>query len=153
MPLDFSVVSRGMNTLAALFKPEERARLLREAQNALRSADAEKVRANLDERKERYPWLVAQPIEHGSLGETFLIPPLPDGGYSVAASDGSNIPPDRHSPAQYCILNTSKVTLTYGESPFAALDAITEMLYGDEKLYVEGLPLQGDSVLHRETAR
>lgn len=142
MPLDFSVVSREMNALAAQFRPEERVRLLREAQRALRTADAEKVRVNLDERKERYPWLVANPVN--SLREAFPVRQRPAGGYSVAASDGSNIPPDRHSPVQYCILNTSKVVLQYGAQPSAALDSATEMLYGDEKLYVEGVPLQDE---------
>jgi hypothetical protein len=142
MPLDFSVVSREMDALAAQFKPEERARLLREAQNLLRNADADKVRENVVERKKRYPWLVANPVH--SLRDTFAVSALPAGGYSVAASDGSNIPPDRHSPVQYCILNVSKVVLTYGEKPAASLEAATEMLYGDEKLYVKGVPLQGE---------
>lgn len=142
MPLNFSVVGREMDALVALFRPQERARLLREAQKALRDADAEKVRVNLAERQERYPWLVANPLN--SLDEMFSVPAPPADGYSVAASDGSNIPPDRHSPIQYCILNTSKVLLTYGERPSATLDSATEMLYGDETLYVEGLPLQGE---------
>jgi hypothetical protein len=142
MPLDFSVVSREVNALAALYRPEERVRLLREAQNLLRRADPDKVRDRLSERKERYPWLVANPVR--SLAETFPVPALPPGGYSVVASDGSNIPPDRHSPVQYCILSISKVVLTYGERPAASLQAETEMLYGDENLYVDGVPLQGE---------
>jgi hypothetical protein len=147
MPLDFSVVSREMNALAALFKPEERARLLREAQNLLWRAEPDKVLHELKLREQggkRYPWLVARPMRDGSLGKTFAVPPLPACGYSVAASDGSNIPPDRHSPVQYCILNVSKVVLTYGEHPKASLEAATEMLYGDEHLYVKGVPLQGE---------
>ena len=142
MPLDFSVVSREMNALTALFKPEERARLLREAQNLLRGADPGKVRENVVERQKRYPWLVANPIH--SLRDTFALPPLPAGGYSVAASDGSNIPPDRHSPVQYCILNVSKVVLTYGGNPSASLESKTEMLHGDDELVVRGVPLRGE---------
>ncbi|MGB9592554.1 MAG: DNA double-strand break repair nuclease NurA, partial [Anaerolineae bacterium] len=100
------------------------------------------VRDNLEVRKKRYPWLVANPLN--SLRDTFAVPPLPVGGYSVAASDGSNIPPDRHSPAQYCVLNVSQVVLTYGENPSASLGAVSEMLYGDENLYLDGEPLKGE---------
>lgn len=142
MPLDFSVISREMDALAAQFKPEERARLLREAQNLLRNADADKVRENVVERKKRYPWLVANPVH--SLRDTFAVSALPAGCYSVAASDGSNIPPDRHSPVQYCILNVSKVVLTYGDSPSASLQSETAMLYKKEDLKVGDVPLGGE---------
>lgn len=142
MPLDFSVVSREMTALTALFKPEEQARLLREAQSLLRRADPDKVRENLVERKKRYPWLVANPIH--SLCDTFAVPSLPADDHSVAASDGSNIPPDRHSPVQYCILNVSKVVLTYGGNPSASLESATEMLYKDEELKVGDVPLRGE---------
>lgn len=142
MPLDLSAIHPHIQALVDLQRPERRQRLLREARNLLRRADADKVSDKLDKRQERYPWLVANPLK--SLGDTFPVPPLPRGGYSVAASDGSNIPPDRHSPVQYCVLNMSKVVLAYGENPAASLGAVSEMLYSDEDLYVDGEPLKGE---------
>ncbi len=142
MPLDLSAIHPHIRALVDLQRPEERMRLLREAQSLLRRADPDKVRENLEVRKERYPWLVADPLY--SLRDTFAVPPLPSGGYHVAAGDGSNIPPDRHSPVQYCILNVSKVVLAYGNAPAASLTSATEMLYKEEDLSVEGEPLKGE---------
>ncbi len=142
MPLDLSAIHPHIQALVSLQDPEKRMRLLREARNLLRRADPDKVRRNLAIREQRYPWLVANPLS--SLGDTFPIPALDVDGYSVAASDGSNIPPDRHSPVRYCVLNIGKVALTYGERPSAALDAVTEMLYTKEQLEVEEQPLRGD---------
>lgn len=142
MPLDLSAIHPHIRALVDLQSPEKRMRLLREARNLLQRADPDKVRENLDVRKKRYPWLVANPLD--SLGDTFAVPPLPSGGYQVAASDGSNIPPDRHSPVRYCILNISKVVLAYGQNPMAALTSAAEMLYKEEDLSVDGKPLRGE---------
>lgn len=145
MPLDLSAIHPHIQGMVDLQRPETRMRLLREARNLLRRADAEKVTAELERRErggKRYPWLVARPLN--SLGDTFSVPDLATDGYSVAASDGSNIPPDRHSPVQYCVLNISKVVLAYGERPAASVQAVSEMLYTKEQLEVENVPLRGD---------
>lgn len=146
MPLDLSAIYLHIQGMVDLQHPETWMRRLREAQNLLRQADAEKVTAELERRDrggKRYPWLVPKPLN--SLGDTFSVPHLATDGYSVAASDGSNIPPDRHSPVQYCVLNISKVVLAYGERPAASLQATSEMLYTQEQLeVVENVPLRGD---------
>lgn len=151
MPLDLSAIHPHIRALADLQRPEERMRLLREARSLLRRADPDKVRGNLEVRKEPYPWLVANPMN--SLSDTFAVPPLPSDGYHVAASDGSNIPPDRHSPVRYCILNVSKVVLAYGENPMASLTSVAEMLYKEEDLTVDGKPLKGELLGARMAVR
>ncbi len=140
MPLDLSAIQTHIREMVDHRDTGARMRLLREAQDLLRRTDPDEGRANLKERREPYPWLVANPLN--SLCDTFAVPPLPPGGYHVAASDGSNIPPDRHSPVRYCVLNISKVVLVYGEEPRASLTSVAEMLYKEEDLSVDGEPLR-----------
>jgi hypothetical protein len=142
MPLDLSAIHPHIRALVDLQSPEKRMRLLREARSVLQRADPDKVRDSLEVRKKRYPWLVDNPLN--SLRDTFAVPPLPSGGYQVAASDGSNIPPDRHSPVRYCVLNISKVVLAYGANPMASLTSVTEMLYKEEDLSLDGAPLRAE---------
>lgn len=56
--------------------------------------------------------------------------------YAVLAADGSFILPDRHSPARFYVLNTSRIAFGYGTEPFASIDATPAMYYRPEDLIV-----------------
>jgi hypothetical protein len=62
-------------------------------------------------------------------------PPIPD-DYTVVATDGSMVVPNRHSPARFYLLNIGKVRLQYGGSPRAHLTAEPELRYEEADLYV-----------------
>jgi len=130
--------------MIASFVAEERRDLLRQAREFLRTVDAEELRAKVRDRRERFPWLVAIPIQ--SLSQTFA-PPVPPADFSIIASDGSSIPPDRHSSLRYYVINTGHAVLTYGSHPNADLDSEGQLYFEDGDLYVspgrKNIPIEG----------
>jgi hypothetical protein len=66
---------------------------------------------------------------------------------SVVASDGSSIPPDRHSPVRYYVVNVGHAALTYGTAPNAVLDAHERLCFEEDELYFDPLgkriPIEG----------
>jgi len=130
--------------MAASFVAKERRHLLTEARELLRTVDAEELKAKVRERRERFPWLVAIPVR--TLSQTFS-PPLPPADFSVVASDGSSIPPDRHSSLRYYVINTGCAVLTYGSRPNADLDSDGQLYFEDGDLYIspdrKRIPIEG----------
>jgi len=130
--------------MIASFMAEERRDLLRQARELLRAVDAKELRAKVRDRSERFPWLVAIPVH--TLSQPFS-PPLPPADFSVIASDGSSIPPDRHSPLRYYVINTGHAVLTYGSYPNADLDSEGQLCFEDGDLYVspgqKNIPIEG----------
>jgi hypothetical protein len=130
--------------MAASFVTEERGNLLEEARGLLCAVDAEELRAKVRARHERFPWLVAIPVH--TLSQAFS-PPVPPTDFSVVASDGSSIPPDRHSPLRYYVINTSHAVLTYGSHPDADLVSEGQLCFEDDDLYVsperKRIPVEG----------
>jgi hypothetical protein len=130
--------------MIASFMAEERRDLLAEARELLCTVDAEELRAKVRERRERFPWLVAIPVH--TLGRTFS-PPMPPTDFSVIASDGSSIPPDRHSPLHYYVINTGRAVLTYGSHPNADLGSEGRLYFEDNDLYIspnrKRIPIEG----------
>jgi hypothetical protein len=120
---------------------------LAEAQAFMRRADPDVLRQKLRQRKgkrARIPWLVADPVN--TLAQTFPVP-TPPSNLSVVAADGSTIPPDRHSPVQYYVLNVGYAVLKYGEVPDAILDAQGQFCFDEEDLYFDPqgkrIPIEG----------
>jgi len=111
-----------------------------------RQADPDRLRRKLAQRSgsARIPWLVATPL--ATLATRFPLPPLPD-DFSIVATDGSSIPPDRHSPLRYFVLNTGYAALTYGSHPAAELDAESHFCFADAELYFDPqgkrIPIEG----------
>jgi hypothetical protein len=130
--------------MIASFVAEERRDLLRQARELLRSVDAKELRAKVRARRERFPWLVAIPVH--TLSQTFS-PPVPPADFSVIASDGSSIPPDRHSSLRYYVINTGHAVLTYGSHPNADLDSEGQLYFEDADLYIspdgKRIPIEG----------
>jgi len=114
------------------------------ARRRLRSADVDQLRAKLDQhfrRQPRFPWLVAKPLDAGpglyeqGLAVTTSAPPVPR-DFCVAGTDGSSIPPDRHSPVRYYVVNVGYALITYGSESSAVLDSRSQLCFEDRDLYV-----------------
>ncbi|MBC8263019.1 MAG: DNA double-strand break repair nuclease NurA [Anaerolineales bacterium] len=144
MPLELGPISQQVDRMAASFVADEHRDLLRQARELLRAVDAKELRAKVRDRREKYPWLVAIPVH--TLSDTFA-PPLPPADFSVIASDGSSIPPDRHSPLRYYVINTGHAVLTYGRHPNADLDSEGRLYFEDDDLYLspgqKNIPIEG----------
>ena len=144
MPLELGHISQQVDRMAASFVADERRDLLRQARKLLRDVDAKELRAKVNARHGKYPWLVAIPVH--TLAQTFS-PPLPPTDFSVIASDGSSIPPDRHSSLRYYVINTGHAVLTYGRHPNADLDSEGRLYFEDDDLYLspgqKNIPIEG----------
>jgi len=130
--------------MASSFVAEEHGNLLEKARELLVTVDAEELRAKVSARRGKFPWLVAIPVH--TLAQTFS-PSLPPTDFSVVASDGSSIPPDRHSPLRYHVINTGRAVLTYGSQPNAHLDSEGQLYFEDGDLYIspdrKRIPIEG----------
>jgi hypothetical protein len=62
--------------------------------------------------------------------------PPPPTDFSVLATDGSFMLPDRHSPARFYLINVGRVHLHYGATPGADLSSRAELRYREEELKV-----------------
>ncbi len=144
MPLELGPISQQVDRMAASFVADKHRDLLRQARELLRSVDAEELRAKVRDRHGKYPWLVAIPVH--TLSQTFS-PPLPPADFSVVASDGSSIPPDRHSSLRYYVINTGHAVLTYGRHPNADLASEGRLYFEDDDLYLspgqKNIPIEG----------
>jgi hypothetical protein len=145
LPLELGPISQQVDRMAASFVAEEHGALLREARELLLTVDAKELRAKVRARHEKYPWLVAIPVH--TLSQTFS-PPVPPYDFSVIASDGSSIPPDRHSSLRYYVINTGHAVLTYGSHPNADLDSGGQLYFENDDLYVspgqKNIPIEGE---------
>ncbi|MEA3345840.1 MAG: DNA double-strand break repair nuclease NurA [Chloroflexota bacterium] len=145
MPLQLEVLSHGMERLAAQASDVARQQLLEEARERLGQIDGDALRARLRTRDPRFPWLTAVPT-NDTLGAAYSVP-LPSPPFSVVATDGSNIPPDRHSPVRFYVLNIGRATLVYGAPSDARLESTTYLACEEEELYLnpgeENIPIEG----------
>lgn len=142
MPLKLGPIAAQVQQMTLEATLPQRHELLAEARKRLRAENPAALREYLQERakvsERRIPWLAALPTEtiQGSLADSFPTAPTPS-SYSVAAADGSAIPPDRHSPLQYYVVNTGHAVLTYGSYPDAVLDSTGQLYFQDEDLYID----------------
>ncbi len=116
------------------------------ARAILRDLDGAALRAKIDQVKERVPWLVARPADEPP-GATYPAPEAPR-DYTVVATDGSHIAPDRHSPVQYLVLNVGRVRICYGTHPRADMDSQGRFYFREEDLHIEAggqqYPIEGN---------
>ena len=69
--------------------------------------------------------------------------------HRVVATDGSQIEPDRHGPAEYFLINIGQVVLRYGVAPAAMLASEPRLAYETKDLFVMAgdgrrrVPIQG----------
>lgn len=138
MPLKLGPIAAQVRRMTATVTPPEQDDLLAQAQQLLCEVDPAALRERLEKRakasKRRVPWLAALPTS--TMAGTRPAPPAP-ANFSIAAADGSAIPPDRHSPLRYYVINNGYVVLTYGAHPDAVLDSTGCLYFEDEDLYIE----------------
>jgi hypothetical protein len=144
LPLKLGPINKQVEDMARSVTAEERREQLDEARKLLRAADAEELKAKIHNRRNPFPWLVAVPT--GTLSGAFPSPAPPD-DFSVVAADGSLIPPDRHSPVRFYVINTGHAVLTYGRNPDANLDSEGRLYFEEKDLYIspgrKNIPVEG----------
>jgi hypothetical protein len=132
MPLDLTHISRQIEQMSQAAAGDEYLGHLELARELLRSVEPEKIRAKYRERHRsnvKMPWPEAY-VPY-TLAQTFPAP-LPPRNFAVAAADGSDIPPDRHSPAHFSVINTGSVFLQYGEAPYAEMATHAQLLFAED---------------------
>ncbi len=136
MPLNSDQLVRQLYELARHVEQADRRRWLDEARALLHLVRRERVLEKLRvQQAQRVPWLTAEPL--GELGERHPAPP-PPAAVTVAAADGSAMPPDRHSPVRFYVLNTGWVRLRYGDAPSFDYGVTTDVRYRYGDLYFGG---------------
>ncbi|MFN2130198.1 MAG: DNA double-strand break repair nuclease NurA [Anaerolineae bacterium] len=147
MPLDIDALYRQAQDMVRDLPEAGENPQLAEAQRYLCRADPQLLRQKLLARERataKIPWLVAAPVDtHAGV---YPAPPLFD-SYTVVAADGSPIPPDRHSPVRYFVVNFGHVELTYGARPHAEIASELRLSYTEEDLYFDPqdkrIPIEG----------
>jgi hypothetical protein len=144
LPLKLGPINKQVEDMARSVTAKERHEQLDKARRLLRAADAGKLKAKIRNRRNPFPWLVAVPT--GTLSDVFPSPASP-GDFSVVAADGSSIPPDRHSPVRFYVINTGHAVLTYGRHPDAHLDSEGRLYFEEKDLYIspgrKNIPVEG----------
>ena len=123
---DIHKMSRSMGT-------SDRRDWLQEARRLLRTHDRQQLVQKLEPYWEP-PYTILTPEPLGDLDERIPAPKIPY-NYTVVAADGSNISPDNDNLARFYLLNIGLVTLCYGSSPKADIDAQAELKYEFDDLY------------------
>ena len=83
--------------------------------------------------RDRLIFSAATPVEPLDTRIDISSPPL---GYSVFATDGSQMSPSHHEIAYCYLINVGRVMLHYGQSLLPLLDSLPEVFYKPEDLYV-----------------
>jgi len=149
LPLELGLISERLEEMARALRGMkgqeiERARLL------LGETNPDKLRAKIEEAKTS--WLLAWPENTLSGAYPAPEPPL---NFSVAATDGSYIRPDRHIPVRFVVVNIGSALFTYGDAPMARLDSKSHFYFHEEELRIphpfKDLYLEGEFLGARRT--
>mgnify|MGYP005845279561 CR=1 FL=1 len=135
MSLDLGAVGRQIAHLGEVLvdRREGEEDRLRRALSLLDSAaDVDLLAAKIA--RSRTAWRPALPVEPLTIRCRPVDPPTE---FSVLASDGSTIEPDRHGSALCYLINIGLVALHYGARPQAALYSVPSLGFRDEDLYVQ----------------
>jgi hypothetical protein len=131
MTLDLTKIASALDDLADETKNRSSANSMIELADAYAAVDSRELIGRLQTAKTS--WLLARPA---SSFQATIPSPAPASDYTVVASDGSFILPDRHSPARFYVINIGKVVLRYGSEPSAEIEAEPKMYFREEELYV-----------------
>ncbi len=77
------------------------------------------------------------------LDATYSLPSVPE-CFTVAAADGSQIQPDRHSPARYHLINVGSLVYRHGSGQAPDAQSQSELGYMEDDLYESGMPVAGN---------
>ncbi len=133
MTLHLDQIIYDIDRMSVAMSANDRRGWLQEARRLLRSHDRARLDSKLEHHRAEKGAMLA-PVPLGGLDERFPAPPAP-ADYRVVAADGSNIPPDRDSPARFYLLNTGLVTLCYGADPAAEISARAQLFFQTADLY------------------
>lgn len=131
MTLDLSKIVVDLQEMAAETARGQEPQRIDALRSAYLNLRDEELRLRL--RSAQTSWLLA--TTGARFGATSPVPEL-SGDYAVVASDGSFILPDRHSPAQFYMINVGKVVLRYGEQPSAEFETDPGFYFRQEDLHV-----------------
>ena len=81
------------------------------------------------------PWLVAQ-CPQGVPSAVCALPAHAPDSYTALATDGSQIPLDRHAPVPCFLLNVGEIVLHYGTGERPRLASKATLFYKDDDLYM-----------------
>ena len=133
MTLNMLKVSRQVSEMALEMAHQFRMRgpRLAEAQAILdaRADDWEDLAAVAEASRRR----LARPLEPLNLRHIGAAPPP---NHVVVATDGSQIEPDRHSGADFFLLNVGWAVVRYGANPFAELTSEPSLFFKPEDVYI-----------------
>ena len=131
MTLDLSKIASDMNVLAGETADHHAASSFDAVRDAVAEIDSRDLLTRMQ--SARTSWLLARPV---ATFQATTPAPAPPTDYTVVASDGSFILPDRHSLARFFVINIGKVVLRYGSSPYAEIDADPSMFFREDELFV-----------------
>lgn len=106
--------------------------LRRKVQRVVREHDPN-LRCALPRQTRPEPLAASKPVPPGDLGGT------------VIAADGSQINPDRHAEASYCLINVGAIVMHPGTGETPQTRITSRLIYGDQ-LYQRGSPLTVNTV-------
>ena len=138
MPFDFTMIAGQIEDLTRDVRRDD-AEELATLRDIFANTDVGDLVARLTDKGTRHSYLPALP----KLRIDGRYPaPAPPHDFSVLATDGSFMLPDRHSPARFYLINVGRVHLHYGPRPDAQLSARAELRYREEELRVnERIPV------------
>lgn len=134
MPLDFSRIAPRLDELARAV-PRGHTSEFAQFREAVAKSDAREMRRRITGPDAAFEFMPALPGD--ALTTRVDAPAAPD-DFTVLATDGSFMLPDRHSPARFHLLNVSRVRLEYGAQPRAELSATPEFRFGEAVERIDG---------------
>ena len=138
MPFDFSTIALQIEELTREV-PRGDAAEFATLRDTFANVDVGELVSRLTDRANRHSFLPALP--RWRINGRYPAPAPPD-DFSVLATDGSFMLPDRHSPARFYLINVGRVHLHYGARPDAELSTRAELRYREEELRVnERIPV------------
>jgi hypothetical protein len=132
VPLDLTHISQQIEQMSQEATGDEYLGHLALARDLLHAVEPEQLRAKYRDRRRnnvKMPWPEAY-VPY-TLAQKFPAPPPPR-NFAVAAADGSDIPPDRHSPAHFSVINTGSVFLQYGDAPSVEMSTRAQLLFAED---------------------
>lgn len=134
MPLDFSRIAPGLEQLARCV-PRGDASEFAQFREAVANVDATEIRRRIDVADPAFEFMPALP---GDALTTRIDAPAPPDDFTVLATDGSFMLPDRHSLARFHLLNIGSVRLIYGAQARAELSSSPELRFGEAAERIDG---------------
>lgn len=130
-----------LSACALALRQQETVELARACEWLTAAPDAETLRARLAGPPQEGESLAALPVTDALLTQTFTTEALPPAGAVVIGVDGSQIPPDRHAPVLYYLLQVGGLIFRYnGQTPTehsaATLHFEPGELYDEEGLLI-----------------